>query len=449
MSMTKQEELKGLLKEVMSPLMDEALEKAEAKREERIKAIEQMTGEMREKVQALANQPAQKRTLVDVTSGRSMEILHRGYRLDVQGMGALARMKQKAAYYGMEQGGPPLDIVDLRGTPILEIPQERRERYAKFVLDVIAAKRRNPDLGAMAVLADYSQKAALQEGTAAEGGYIVPEEFTAEILAFARLSSLALQYCRIWPMSSDTRRIPAEDGAVSVAWTAEETAATESEPTLTEVALSATKLDAFGIMSNELLQDSSVDVVSWLTELFGEAIGQELDNQVFNGTGSPCSGILTAACGYSVSFASTLVSWSSITADHLSQMIQKLPINRLPGSRFFLHRDLMHYVRTLKTTTDDYVFARPGAGVPGTIWEYPYSQSEKMPARSGAEAADVIAAFGNLRYFAMGRRLQNMTLDLDPYSKFKEYQTQFRIVNRWGMKIGLAGGFVRLLTAAS
>ena len=54
-----------------------------------------------------------------------------------------------------------------------------------------------------------------------------------------------------------------------------------------------------------------------------------------------------------------------------------------------------------------------------------------------------------MRYFALGRRLQSMTLDLDPYGLFTNYQTRFRIVNRWGMSIGLPGGFCRIVTAAS
>lgn len=433
MPKSKQEELKELLNEIMQPMIDEAMERDAQQQEERIKAIEDMTAEMREQVEAFKKLPAQKRILVDTTSGHETEVFYKGYDMSVQGLALYERLKERTKELGRDM------VKDIYGRPFIKIAdEERRERYAKFLIDVIT----NPS-------PPHMRKAAMQEGTGSEGGYIVPDEFTAEILAFARLQSLALQYCRIWPMSSDTRKIPAEDGAVSVAWTAEEDAATESEPTLAEVELSAKRLDAYSIASNELLQDAAVDVVSWLTELFGEAIGQELDNQVFNGTGDPCSGVFTAAAGYSVVMASGLVSWSSITADHLSEMIKKLPVNRLAGGRFYLHRDIMHYVRTLKDDNGAYVFAKPGNGVPGTIWEYPYSVSEKAPSVSGTEANTCKVAFGNLRYFAMGRRLQSMSLDVDPYGLFTKYQTRFRIVNRWGLKIGLSGGFSRLLTNSS
>ncbi len=434
--LTKQEELKGLLEEVMGTKVQDALDAAEEKQEERNKAIETMTSDLKADIEAFKNLPAQTRTLVDPTSGHRTEVNYKGYDMSVQGAGLYDRMQDHAVKLSQDYGRE-MKITDLAGRPVVSITDdEKRERYAKFLIDLITNPR-PPHV-----------KAAMQEDTAAEGGYLVPDEYTAEILAFARLQSLALQQCRVWPMSTDVRRVPAEDGAVSVAWTAEEDATTESEPTVAEVVLTAKRLDAYSKVSNELLQDSAVDIVSWLTELFSEAIGQELDNQVFNGTGDPCSGIFTAVAGLSVLMTSGLVSWSSITVDYLSEVLSKVPVNRLAGARWFLHRDAMHYIRTLKDTANNPIFANPGQGVPGTIFEYPYSISEAAPARSGAETDTCMLVFGNLRYFALGRRLQSMTLDVDPYGLFVNYQTRFRIVNRWGAQIGLAGGFCRLLTQA-
>lgn len=412
----KQEELRGLLREVMSEEIEKALEAQEQRYEERIKAIEEMTAEQREKLEKLESQPARPAKIA-VPGGGSVDVLYRGHRLDIQG---------REPIFGKS-------VIEVMG-------EEKKERYAKFLIDVIEARHNG----------DAEAKAALQEGTAAEGGIVVPEEFTSEILAFARLQSFALRDCRVWPMSTDTRQIPAEDGAVSVNWTAEEGGITESEPTLAEVTLSAKRLDAYSKVSNELLMDAGVDIVSWLTELFAEAIGQELDNQVLNGTGSPCSGVLTAACGNSVVLGSGEVSFSSIDADDLSNCIASLPVNRIAGARWYFHRTLLHVFRTLKDSNNNYIYAKPGAGVPPTIWEYPYTLSEKAPGTStGSQANKAPIVFGNMRYFALGRRLQSMTLDLDPYGLFTNYQTRFRIVNRWGMSIGLPGGFCRIVTAAS
>ena len=70
-----------------------------------------------------------------------------------------------------------------------------------------------------------------------------------------------------------------------------------------------------------------------------------------------------------------------------------------------------------------------------------------MPSATAANKAFI--AFGNLRYFALGRRVADMRLSVDPYGLWTTNKTRFKIRNRWALKIGLANGLVRLLTAAS
>jgi HK97 family phage major capsid protein len=335
--------------------------------------------------------------------------------------------------YNLENQGLDLKVKD----------DEKREKYAKFILAVVRASDRIPNMDAAQFLHDLGAKTAMVEGTSQYGGYLVPEEYTAEILAFARDVSQALQMCRIWPMSSDVRRIPAELTNISVTWPSEGSAPTESEPTVAEVELTAKKLGAYGIVSNELLQDSMVDVVSWLTEQMGEAKGLELDNQVLNGTGSPCSGILTAKCGYSVVMASE-TAFSAVTCTYISEMMSKLSEIKLRGAVFTMHRTVFHYLRSAKDSNQAFVYAQPGASMPETIWGLPYRINEKAPTTSAANTAFI--SLGNWRYFCLGRRLQSMTLDLDPYTYFKESKTQFRNIDRWGLAIGLANGFVRFMT---
>jgi len=438
MDKEKQDELKGLLNEVMGDEIQKAIDKNAEASEARIKALEDLNTEQKAKIEALEKLPAEPAKIaVPGAPGVTKDVLYRGYDLGVQG----AQLTQQARQLltELKRQGHDVDFEDIYGRKVEIADPEAKERYAKFMIGLIRAGGGDP-----------VAKAALQEGTDSEGGYVVPDEFTNEILAFARLQSFTLRDCRVWPMGSDVRTIPAEDGAVSVAWTAEENTATESEPTLAEVTLTAKRLDAYSKASNELLMDANVDIVSWLTGLFAEAIGQELDNQVLNGTGDPCSGVLTAAAGNSVVLASPQVSFSSVDADDLSNAIASLPINRLAGARFYMHRTVLHPIRTLQTTAGAYIFAQPGNGVPATIWEYPYTLTEKGPTTSDATQADTaFISFGNMRYFAIGRRLQSMTLDVDPYGLFTNYQTRFRIVNRWGMSIGLSGGFCRVVTAAS
>jgi len=428
-------ELKRLLEGISGDQKDikEKLEAQEAKQaelEEKMgKTREDLLTELENKGVGTVRAP----NPLDITEPNAADAqpakrVHLGYDLDVQG-GELAL---KAGYLPIKQHTMLADTA-------------KRDAYSKFLINCIKASQGDPK--AQASLADAKAKAAMQEGTTTEGGYLVPDEYTNEILAFARLSSVALQYCRLWNMSTDVRRIPAENAAVSVAWTAEEGTITESEPTVAEVVLTAKRLDAYSKVSNELLQDSAVDIVSWLTELFAEAMGQELDNQVFAGTGDPISGLTTAACGYSVVLSSGNTNISAVTGTNLSDMISKLSANKRAGARWYFEKSVFHFVRTLKDSNNAFLYNPIGGAQANTIWGYPYTDCEKMPSTNSANSP--FALFGNLRYFALGRRLQSTTLDVDPYGLFTTYQTRFRIVQRWGLAIGLANGFVRAVTAAS
>jgi len=314
---------------------------------------------------------------------------------------------------------------------------EDRDKVAKFAIDFVKG----------AVFNKPEAKAAMQEGTDAEGGYLVPEEWGAAMLAYGLLNSFALTDCNVIPMKHRIMNLPAELTRPTVAWTAEESDATESEPTFAEVQLTAKRLDGYSIASNELLEDEAYDLVGWLTAIFGEAIGQELDNQVLNGTGDPCSGVLTAAAGQSVVMASGSTAFSNVTADHLSEMISKLAVNKVTNPKFYMHRTVRHFLRTLKDSNGAYIYDQPTSGDAGYIWGYPIVLTEKAPSTSGAATAFLV--FGDMKHFALGQRLGDMSLAVDPYGKFISYQTRFRVVTRWGLGIGLSGGFCRLLTAAS
>jgi HK97 family phage major capsid protein len=318
--------------------------------------------------------------------------------------------------------------------------EETKDRIAKWAIARIRMADRSKDWSGE-VAKTYGDN-ALNEGDPASGGYTVPVEYSAEIMTIARLVSFALTECQIWPMSSNVKKVPKENALASVAWTAEEVDLTESEPTFDEMVLTAKKLGGVGLMSNELLQDSEVDIVSILTSQFGNAIGLELDNQVLNGTGNPVSGILSAACGNSV-IMTPGNHFSAITGDYLSDMIATIAINKLAGAKFVLGRVPLSWIRKNKGA-DTYFWGNLASADANQIWGFPYIVTEKIVNTSGTSTPFMV--LGNLKNMAIGNRLQNMTLDLDPYSYFKSYRTQYRIVSRFAIAIGQSTCFCRLLT---
>lgn len=277
----------------------------------------------------------------------------------------------------------------------------------------------------------------------------IPDIVMAEILAFARERSIVLQYASVVDMVSEKQSYPAESAGVTVQWG---NTTQESEPTIVEVELDAEELSAYAAVKNMTLADSRSDIVGWLGETMAEAAGLELDNCAFNGDGTATyggtSGLLTAACGYSVVMGSTSTAFSQVTGDVFSEMISKLDGLKKMNARFFMNGVVLHYIRTLKDSNGMPIFMeRYGSPVPAQLLGYPYTEVIRMPSTSAANTAFVV--FGNLRYFFSGRRLGATSLQVDPYGLWTTNRTRYKIYQRWGQKIALANGFARLLTAAS
>lgn len=396
-----QEKLKGLIKEMIDDkTKDQAMEFA-AETNEKIAKLMEQNSELRDQIEKLMATPAKKVDLPIPGEENKTVPFYKGYNVAKQGM--------------------DLKIAD----------NSVREKIAKFVIDAIHGK------------------AAMQEGTTTEGGYLVFDEYENMILAHARESSVMLQDALVLPMGSDTLHLPTESTGITVATKAEETALGQSEPTVSEVQLTARKMGAYSIVSNELLEDSQFDIVSWLTGLFAEAIAKKIDSLGFGGS-ETWSGALSGA-NYTVSCAATATSPNrhiQLTVDELSYAIAQLTGNKLAGSKFYLHRNSLHYVRISEDGAGNKVWAAPGGGVPGTIYEYPYSIVDNGIGAS-PDAATAFALFGNLKKgYVIGRRRGAMVLEVDPYGKFLEYQTRFRMVTRWHGQVGLDTALVAIKTHA-
>jgi HK97 family phage major capsid protein len=245
-------------------------------------------------------------------------------------------------------------------------------------------------------------------------------------------------------MTSNKQSFPYESGAASIGW-GNTTAA--GDPTVDEVELDNLELSSYSTVREDTLADARSDIVGYLLSAMGEAAAQEIDNQAFNGTGSLNSatfyGLLSSRCGYSVVMAGT--AFSGIAAGDLSSMIAKLDGLRKQGARFFMNGAVLHFIRTLADDNSRPIFMdNYGSTVPATIFGYPYSEVIKMTGTTASNTAFV--AFGNMKYYAIGRRIGGNTLKVDPYGLFTTNRIRYKLYQRWAFNFALRQGFARLLT---
>lgn len=319
---------------------------------------------------------------------------------------------------------------------------EKCEEFAKFLIAYTRVLK--GDMSAMADIQAF-QKANYAEGADATGGYLVPIEYESEIVQLARDNNLLLQQVAYYEMGTDNKKVPKEGSLVTVEWDDEAGTIGDSEGTFDEIDLVAKRLNGLATVSNELLMDSSFDLAGVLTEQFGYATGQELINQILNGSGSPFYGVAGTTAGYSVVMTAS-TTFAGINADDFSLMMSKLSAGYLANAKFVINRLPLHYVRTLKDDQGRPIFAMPGGAVPGTIYGIPYIETEKSNGTNSANKC--VAVLGDWKKYAVGRRVGTMALDADPYGLFTKNQTRFRMVTRWAAKVGIADAFVRYMTHA-
>lgn len=340
----------------------------------------------------------------------------------------------------------------VHGAPIAD---EQKIDFCKWVIALSQSRRgageaqRKVFGEMMDKYGDTAQKAALNETTSGEGGYLVPRLFAKEIMRVAEGQSVAMRMGTKKPLTTGYKLpVIREASAVSVSWIAESGAISgaESEPTFAEDLVAAKKMMAFSKISNELLEDEDVGLYDYLVMIFGEAVGQEIDNQAFTGTGTVFTGALRATGVNSVTMTAGQT-FASIDFDYLSNVIAQLKQSSLQGAWFFMHRSIINTLRKAKLNSTYRDWFPPANGQPGTIWGYPYEIVEKMPSVTAFTTPFVL--FGNPKYIYIGEKERDMTVKVSDLPYIANDQSMFLIRKRIAIDVALPSAFSVLKTGAA
>ena len=341
-----------------------------------------------------------------------------------------------------------------------KLDDEQQLDFIKFFIAVFK-QGKGPHTSHEAIIQEIQDKypaksKAMSEGSSVDGGYVIPTLYSKYIWRAALQASVALSEAQMMPLTKGFKLPLTRIGTdVSVYWETEaaDISSHVSSPVLAQSDLTAKKLMGHVIFSNELLEDEpselmdevgSTSLIDWAANLFGEAMGQEIDNQAFNGT-STFVGILRTTGVNKLIMNHGDGSFSDVNFDYLSKLISLVLISQTTGAKFFLSQSMLHVVRTLKDTYGQYVWQAPTGGEPGTIWGYPYRVCEKMPALTSSAVSTPFMFFGNMKKYAIGTK-GNITLKLDSSIKSFNDQSVLFVRRRIAMVTALPAAFAVLST---
>jgi len=257
----------------------------------------------------------------------------------------------------------------------------------------------------------FNQKATTYNytGDDARGGYLIPEELMAEVLRIAETQyGIARREFAYLPFSGpgNERKIPTLASSVSVSWVNEAGSKPGTNPVFGLVTQTLKKLAAIIPFTEEILEDSAINLTQLVATLFAEAVAKEEDAQFFYGTGSPWTGILNNGSVGSVALG-TGEGVSSISFEKLVDMQDECPSGALAGAKYYMNRTVYSYLRKLRA---DAVSASDGAGMfllPPTkrdiedILGYPIELSDSFPGKTLTGASKPFVVFGNLKIAAI------------------------------------------------
>lgn len=238
----------------------------------------------------------------------------------------------------------------------------------------------------------------------AKAGYNIPTALLAEVMRIKEEGyGIARREMRYLPFSGagNSRDIPALSGSVSTYWTAEGAKKTATQATFAKVTQSLKKLAAIVPLTEELVEDSAINLTALIAELFVEAVSIEEDAQFFAGDGTVFTGILNDTGAGRVPKL-TLVAgkntFAEATADDYLDLQYKVKTSARAKGKYFMHPTVVAEVMKLKDTTNNYIYAMPNGDKPATLWGKPVVECEALPATSaGTQNNKPFVIFGDLK----------------------------------------------------
>jgi HK97 family phage major capsid protein len=262
------------------------------------------------------------------------------------------------------------------------------------------------------------------EGQDSLGGYLVPEDFRAQILSRLPMLTVVRALASKQTTSRDRLTIPTATGGGSQYSTAMRETWVDENPTSTAAATSATwgqqdvpvhTAMAHIDISRNLLEDTAADLVGFLTAKFAEACAVNEDISFLIGTGvNQPQGILngTAALGAPFNADVTTVNSgaaSTLTADGLKAVPFGLTaIYRQLGGTWIMNKATALAISLMKDGTSRYLWSENNNNLANTqslgqpLLGYSVKESEAMP-DIGANKYPII--FGNFDGYTIVDRI--------------------------------------------
>jgi HK97 family phage major capsid protein len=271
--------------------------------------------------------------------------------------------------------------------------------------------------------------------TSADAGVIIPVEYMATVIEFAVAQSQILP--KLWRISMGTSslKIPklvqaagSYFGGITLYHPGEGGQKTPTKPTFDSMTFNAKKLIGLIAMTDELIADSSINIVNYITGLFVRAFQWQTEHEVVQGTGlnNQMSGIITDPAINLVPRTTA----GTVKYDDLINLDSAMDEN-FSSLTYLTRRATLNTFRKQKDSNSNPIFHEGystflgGPVMPPTLMGEPVIKTRNVP-ELGIQGDIVL---GDLGFYIWALR-QDMTIDTSRDFRFDYDETTLRFVVR-------------------
>ena len=259
-------------------------------------------------------------------------------------------------------------------------------------------------------------------------GAPVPTSFYNQVIEQARLVGPMLDTSTVLRTAGgENLQIPSQAGWSTAAITGEGTAISESDPTFNSfITLGAYKYSFLVQLSRELIDDSGVDILSFLATQTGNALGFKVNSDLTLGSGTNAPKGVVVAAGSGITGGTGVT--GAFTADNLIDLAYSLDgaARRLPGVGWMMNTASLGAVRKLKDTAGYYIFSPALADGNDQLLNFPVYENPAMASQATAAKSVV---FGHLPSYYV-RMAGGLRLDRSDDYAFNADLVTFRATMR-------------------
>jgi len=288
---------------------------------------------------------------------------------------------------------------------------------------------------------DRQKLQILVEGTAASGGYLVPDEFANMIVEDRRDATIMRQLATVIPVSTDSFHLPTLASRPKTFWRSEAAVKNTSTAQFGEIVLTPYSIASIVPLSNELVADASLgtggSIVSMIAGLMGTALAEEEDKAFWTGNGS---GKPTGIDNYSFTTL-TASNTDASRADTLIQALYKLPQGYRGNAVVVANKNTWAKIATLKDSNGQYLLTGLANAPTQTLRGRPIYEQNDL--------GDGKAFIGDFRDYYIADR-QGVTVDVSTEatvggtSAFENNLTYVRVEARVDGELALTNGIVEV-----